>query len=92
MLYNPTAIKVVLIHVATDQWLSVSEHTTLVALELGILQPDRDLRNHVAFLLGSLTTGGLDETKRVSDTGGRLSEIHTPRSLTGVKCATQGDV
>ena len=58
MLYNPTAIKVVLIHVATDQWLSVSEHTTLVALELdGYYNPIAIFGITLPVLLGSLTTG-----------------------------------
>ena len=72
MSYNPTAIKIALIHVATEQWLPARDYTILVAKELGILQPDRELHEIIIFLLGSLTTGeGLIETKRVStDTGG----------------------
>ena len=72
MSYNPTAIKIALIHVATEQWLPARDYTILVAKELGILQPDRELHEIIIFLLGSLTTGeGLIETKRVStDTRG----------------------
>ena len=87
MLYNPIAIKLVLIDIATDQWLSVSEYTTLVALELGILQPDRDLRDHVAFQLGVLNDLWIESKRVLIDTGGYyyFSRKYTPPALKDVE-------
>ena len=87
MQYNPAAIKVVLITVATDQWLSVSEFTTLVALELGILEPDRDLRDHVAFQLGVLNDLWIESKRALIDTDDYyyVSRKYTPPDLKDVE-------
>ena len=56
-------------------------------MELGILQPDRDLRDHVAFQLGVLNDLWIESKRVLIDTGGYhyVSRKYTPPDLKDVE-------